>query len=155
MSRSTPFGADAPHDEARTAIESIPPVPWRPRLAAMAEPESTREDLQAAVAARRELGRDYEDAVLDSFLDRVDRSIAARVDARVAERLPAALRSTGQSRGGADPGLVLGLASVVTGIPITAIAGGTSGVEGIIVAWAGISVVNLAHAWGRRLRGGG
>jgi hypothetical protein len=118
----------------------------------MAEPESPREDLQAAVAARRELGRDYEDAVLDSFLDRLDRSIAARVDARVAERVPAVLRNTGEARGRSDAGLVLGVTSLVTGIPITAIAGGTTGVDGILIAWVGISVVNLAHAWGRRLR---
>jgi len=50
------------------------------------EPEPRREDLQAALGARRELGPEYEDAVLDSFLERVDKSIEARVDARVAER---------------------------------------------------------------------
>jgi hypothetical protein len=121
----------------------------------MAEPESSRDDLQAAVAARRELGRDYEDAVLDSFLDRIDRSIAARVDARVAERVPAVLQSTGEQRaGGPDPGLVLGATSVIAGIPITAIAGGTTGLGGIIIAWSGIAAVNVAQAWGRRLRRG-
>jgi hypothetical protein len=121
----------------------------------MAEPESPREDLQAAVAARRELGREYEDAVLDSFLDRLDRSIAARVDARVAERVPAVLQSSGESGSGVkDPGVALGAVSVVAGIPITAISGGTTGLSGIIIAWAGIAAVNIAHAWGRRLRRG-
>jgi hypothetical protein len=154
MSRSTPFRGCAPQGgpDRPAAIDHR----WGsgPRLTGMAEPESSRDDLQAAVAARRELGRDYEDAVLDSFLDRIDRSIAARVDARVAERVPK-VQSTGENRGGADPGLVLGVTSIVAGIPITAISGGTTGIEGILVAWAGIATVNLAHAWGRRLRRGG
>jgi len=118
------------------------------------EPEPRREDLRAALGARRELGPEYEDAVLDSFLERVDKSIEARVDARVAERAGDRGRvARRQSQGGPDSGLVLGIVSLGTGIPITASAGGTAEVRGLVVAWAGISVVNLAHAWGRRRAG--
>lgn len=120
----------------------------------MSEPEPRREDLQAALGARRELGPEYEDAVIDSFLERVDKSIQARVDARVAERAG----DRGQvarrpSQRGTDSGLVLGIVSLCTGIPISGIAGGTGEVRGLVVAWAGIAVVNLAHAWGRRRAG--
>lgn len=119
----------------------------------MPQPEPRREDLQAALGARRELGPEYEDAVLDSFLERVDKSIEARVDARVAERAG----DRGQlarrpSQRGTDSGLVLGIVSLCTGIPITAIAG-AEGLAGVVVAWSGIGVVNLAHAWGRRRAG--
>ena len=119
-------------------------------------PEDTgpkRDDLTAAVAARRELGPDYEDAVLDSFLARLDRQTQERVDAKVAERL-----SSGVSRGAgaparSDPGLTLGIVSLIAGIPVTAITTSASGLAGLIVAWGGIAAVNVAQAWGRRRSG--
>jgi uncharacterized protein YcfJ len=42
------------------------------------------EDVRAAAETHRELGPEYSDAVVASFLDRVDREVAARVDARLA-----------------------------------------------------------------------
>jgi NAD(P)-dependent dehydrogenase (short-subunit alcohol dehydrogenase family) len=42
-----------------------------------------RDDLSAAIGARRELGADYEDAVVDSFVARLDQPIAERVDQRL------------------------------------------------------------------------
>ncbi|HEY9378264.1 MAG TPA: hypothetical protein VIQ02_14365, partial [Jiangellaceae bacterium] len=76
----------------------------------------TRDDLTAAVGARRELGPDYEDAVLDSFLARLNRQVQERVDATVAERS----RRTTLYPGERDPGLTLGIVSVISGIPVTA-----------------------------------
>ncbi|HET9566085.1 MAG TPA: hypothetical protein VFP27_16675, partial [Mycobacterium sp.] len=65
----------------------------------------TRDDLTAAVGARRELGPDYEDAVLDGFLARLDRQMQERVDATVAERSRRATPAQGER----DPGLTLGI----------------------------------------------
>ena len=49
------------------------------------------------------------------------------------------------------PQFALAIVSLGTGIPITAIAGGTGGIAGIVAVWAGIVGVNLAHALtGRR-----
>ncbi|MDP9433224.1 MAG: hypothetical protein M3P91_11060 [Actinomycetota bacterium] len=45
-----------------------------------------REDLQASVAARRELGPEYEAELLDAFLERVDRRIDGHVAHRVGSR---------------------------------------------------------------------
>jgi len=42
------------------------------------------EDIRAAAGAHHELGPEYSDAVVASFLERVDREIAARVDERLA-----------------------------------------------------------------------
>lgn len=116
----------------------------------MAATKSSKQDLQAAVAARRELGGEYEDAVLDSFLERVDDSIDARIERRVAERLG---RRSGSLRkenpadnGAANRSFALGIVSLGTGIPITAVASSQSGVGGLIVAWAGIAAVNAVHA---------
>ncbi len=123
----------------------------------MSERSSDRDELAAAVEARRELGRDYEDAVLDSFLDRLDKSIDARVDARVEAqtrgRLPQpAPAPRPEAKQGQDRQFTLGLVSLGAGIPISAIVG--SGSEGsvgrLLIAWAGIVGVNVAHALSRR-----
>jgi hypothetical protein len=44
------------------------------------------EDIRAAAEVERELGPEYSDAVVAAFLDKVDRAVAARVEARLAER---------------------------------------------------------------------
>jgi hypothetical protein len=111
----------------------------------------TPEEIAAALAARRELGPEYEDAIAASLADRVEREIAARVSAasfppegrREAERAygrPA--RDGGGSR-------AIGIMSLIMGIPVTAIVA-PKGVASIAVAWGGIALVNMAHAFGRR-----
>jgi hypothetical protein len=108
------------------------------------EQNPVRDDLAAAVAARRDLGPDYEDAVLESFLARLDAAVATRVDARVAERTT----TQAADRGAEIRQLALGVASLIFGIPVTAIA--TSNAEGLgalAVSWGGIAAVNAVHAW--------
>jgi hypothetical protein len=46
------------------------------------------EDIRAAAGAHHELGPEYSDAVVASFLAKVDQEIAARVDERVAASRP-------------------------------------------------------------------
>src|SRR6516162_1677910 len=56
----------------------------------MSEPPLSRQDIYAAAAAHDELGPEYSDAVVASFLEKVDREIDARVEARLADtRRPA------------------------------------------------------------------
>ncbi len=43
------------------------------------------EDIRAAAEVYQELGPEYHDAVVAAFLDKVDRAVAARVEARLAE----------------------------------------------------------------------
>lgn len=111
--------------------------------------EDERQELDAAVGARRELGPVYEDAVLESFLAKIDRSIESRVDARLDARrhegAPPPVRS-------GDHQLVLGIVSLGTGIPITAIAGGIGHLGGIVAAWLGIAAVNAAYSATTRRR---
>jgi len=71
-----------PHDKIKTAA--------RERMARTGEPyaEARRQvtaEIRAAAAAHEELGPEYSDAVVASFLDRVEDEIDARVDARMAE----------------------------------------------------------------------
>jgi hypothetical protein len=103
--------------------------------------DELRRDRAASIEARRELGPAYEDELVQSFVDRIDTTIRARVDERV-----------GEDGGGDDDNtfpFVMGLVSLGTGIPITAIASSSGGTEGIVVAWLGIVGVNAAFALGR------
>jgi hypothetical protein len=50
----------------------------------MSDPPLSRQDIYAAAAAHDELGPEYSDAVVTSFLEKVDKEIDARVDARLA-----------------------------------------------------------------------
>jgi hypothetical protein len=110
---------------------------------------STRDELEAALAARRDLGPAYDDALADSFIDKIGQQIEARVDQRLAERGGKGARAHSDEAGQRQ--WVLGIISLGTGIPITAIAGGTTeGVSGILIAWLGIVGVNTAHAWSSR-----
>jgi hypothetical protein len=76
------------------------------------------EDIRAAAEVERELGPEYSDAVVAAFLDKVDRAVAARVEARLAER-HGALPVTRRSR------RVL-LKGVAIGVCATAVVAGTS-----------------------------
>jgi hypothetical protein len=50
----------------------------------MSDPLLSPQEIRAAAAAHDELGPEYSDAVVASFLEKVDREVAARVDVRVA-----------------------------------------------------------------------
>ncbi|MFY9890097.1 MAG: hypothetical protein WAK71_17410 [Streptosporangiaceae bacterium] len=89
----------------------------------MSDSSVTGQDIRAAAEVHGELGPEYGDAVVESFLARIDKQIEARVD----ERLAAVARP----RRPVDParlskfrlafgGLVAG--SAVAGIPLTVLA---------------------------------
>src|ERR687885_1762229 len=103
----------------------------------MAEPRLPRGELETALEARRELGREREPEILDSFLDRIEREIDARVDARLGRR---------GGRPGSDWGFVLlAISSLGIGIGVTgaATAADSSWVAG--VAWVAIVLVNWLY----------
>ena len=52
----------------------------------MSDSPLSRQEIYAAAAVHDELGPEYSDAVVASFLDKVDKEIDARVDARLAGR---------------------------------------------------------------------
>ena len=120
----------------------------------MAPDDPLRADLESTLSVRRELGPDYEPALIEGFLERVDERIAARVDAQMTNHLasrPDLDRREAQaaSQGQPDHAFVLSLASMGMGIPISAISASTAGTTGLLVAWCGIAAVNGAYAWSR------
>ena len=108
------------------------------------EGEIERSEVEAALAARRELGTEYDHAFVEQFAERIEQVVQARAAATV----PAVLQDeeTGSRQ------FVLGIVSLGTGIPITAIAGGIADLPGIITAWLGIVGVNVAHSLASRRR---
>jgi hypothetical protein len=106
------------------------------------EPEEVgRDDVEALLETRRELGPSYDAALVDSFAERVQHAIAQRVDAEVASR--DAARSAQAGAGGRQ--LALGIVSMVAAIPISIVLGLNSW-PAMVVAWIGIVLVNMAHA---------
>ncbi|GII31435.1 hypothetical protein Pmi06nite_48770 [Planotetraspora mira] len=109
--------------------------------------DATRQDLRAIIATRRDLGPDYEDALVDSFLDKLDVEIAARVRSEVAAQTAGIAKDTHR---GKDTTVPVALGSLGIGIPLTAIASSNAGGAGLLLAWAGIICVNVAYALSRR-----
>jgi hypothetical protein len=102
------------------------------------EPLVPREELEAALAARRELGPERETEVVAGFLDQVQRQL----DRRIAERTPVRR----DYRGEEQRRFALALVSVIGGIPLTAISLSIGGVPALLVVWVGIVLVNVAFA---------
>ncbi|MBA4866403.1 hypothetical protein H1V43_34835 [Streptomyces sp. PSKA54] len=116
------------------------------------DPELKKE-LDATLHARRELGEEYESALVDSFLDKVDQRLDAVVDRRVrrhlAEQQMAAARGTHSPGSGDSWGdrFGFGVVSLILAVPLSAIGAGTTGsLSGLMVAWAGIVGVNTVYA---------
>jgi hypothetical protein len=104
--------------------------------------EEIRKDLRAAVAARQELGPDYEPEIIDGFL--------AKLDAHTAHHLATPpIQAPKPSRESDPGGLALAIVSVAAGIPITAIAAAQEGTIAIIICWGGLVGINLARSMSR------
>jgi hypothetical protein len=110
--------------------------------------DEVRKDLRAAVAARQELGPEYEDAIIDSFLERLDARDVQRRAGLPAEAAPRRHPSRENDPGG----LALAIVSIVAAIPITAIAAGMIGPFGVLIAWIGLVSINFARTMSRRIR---
>ncbi|MFJ1600904.1 hypothetical protein [Streptomyces sp. NPDC088261] len=126
------------------------------------DPELKKE-LDATLQARRELGTEYEPALVESFLGKVEQRIDGTVDRRVrrqlAEQQMSAARSSRSPAGpeGFGERFGFGIISLILAVPLSAIASGTAGVKGLIVCWLGIVAVNTVHSshgwpWAARRR---
>lgn len=134
----------------------MPPGPCLPTVAFMtgmdARDAELKKELNASLQARRELGEEYESALVDSFLEKVDQRIDGAVERRVRRQLaehqmtvardarsPKVTDSWGERFG-------FGIVSLVLAVPLSAIGGGVGDLPGLLVAWAGIVGVNVVQA---------
>lgn len=105
-----------------------------------------REDLRATIDARRDLGPDYEAALVDSFVERLDATIAARVRAEVDAYGPRPKKGKKDKDPGGAAMIPAVIGSMALGIPLTAIAGSYAAGIGLVLVWVAIVVINIAAA---------
>ncbi|MCF3134307.1 hypothetical protein [Streptomyces olivochromogenes] len=111
-----------------------------------------KKELDATLQARRELGEEYESALVDSFLEKVDQRIDGAVERRLRRQL--AEQQMQVARGARSPKATdtwgerfgFGIISLVLAIPLSAIGGGIGHLPGLLVAWGGIVGVNAVQA---------
>ncbi|MFF1381774.1 hypothetical protein [Streptomyces sp. NPDC058308] len=123
-----------------------------------------KKELDATLHARRELGEEYDSALVDSFLGKIEQRLDGTVDRRMRRHL--AEQQMVVARGARSPGsdvdswgerFGFGVISLVLAIPLSAIAVANAGLTGLFVSWAGIFGVNAVHSvrgaqFGRRSR---
>ena len=101
----------------------------------MAEPTVDREEIEAAIEARKELGAELEPAVIDSFVERIEKSIVKRDE----QREKALKRQRDHQKE-----MVLGAMGI--SIPLMAIAAIFTGLAGVIAVCVAIAVVAIVSA---------
>ena len=119
----------------------------------MSDSPLTPAEIRAAAEAHEELGPEYSDAVVASFLDKVDRAVAARVDARLAEmRPPAAAPAEQEDRRTLLKGIAIGVC--LSGIALVLVGGNPDErVHRIVWVLMIVAVVCAVGAtWERRQR---
>ncbi|MCX4534673.1 hypothetical protein ACWD4L_21800 [Streptomyces sp. NPDC002596] len=112
-----------------------------------------KKELNATLHARSELGPEYESALIDSFLEKVEQRLDVTLDRRVRRHLGE--QQIKVARGAHTPQPPLGdfgerfgfgIVSLVLAIPLSAIGVANAGIEGLVVAWLGIVGVNAFNA---------
>jgi len=117
--------------------------------------QRAREDIAAAAAVRRDLGRDYDDALAESLVERIGTEIDKRIDARLVDVdvRPARrrrLRAPGQPGQPGRPSwdvIILALGSMMIGaISANAILNSGRGGATVGLIWLVILIINIAYA---------
>jgi len=128
--------------------------------AGMGDSRLSPDEIRAAAEVHNELGPDYRDAVVESFLAKIDKEVGARIDAQLAATRPAPARTP-------DPAVLdrkrSQLGAMAAGSVLAALASGaavewsiaypgSSPVKALATVWAILAVVYIAYAWRLRRR---
>jgi len=122
--------------------------------------QATRDDIAAAAAAHRELGRDYDAAVAEGLVDRIGAEIDKRIDARLSSprsdsRSPVEFSRPGKTQAmWIGAGVGAGLTGIVAVLANAANTGTNSGavVTAVIWVWVILSIAAAGTAVVRRYR---
>jgi small-conductance mechanosensitive channel len=101
----------------------------------VSKPAVERDDVQAAIEARKELGAELEPAVIDSFVERIEQRLVEREE--LTEKALKRKRDHQKE-------MVLGAMGI--SIPLMAIAAIFTGLAGVIAVCAAIAVVAIVAA---------
>ncbi|GGS69836.1 hypothetical protein ACFFV7_17455 [Nonomuraea spiralis] len=104
---------------------------------------TTGDELKAAVSARRDLGPDFEDALVESFLDKVGQEVDRRVDERLATTAPRAKAPVSRSSEGQRLALAIVSLSLGTLSTIALAFAGGGRMAALVPIWVGIIIVNV------------
>ncbi|WP_093248689.1 hypothetical protein [Tessaracoccus oleiagri] len=107
--------------------------------------DMNRDDIEAVLAVRQEKGAEIEPALVDSMARRIEETVRRRYEAEVAQRD----RADKASSSGQGARVAVAITSLVLAIPLTAITAEITGLAGMLVAWIGIVLVNMAMAMRR------
>jgi len=125
----------------------------------MSDSRPSAQDIRAAAEVHRELGPDYGDAVVESFLARIDKHIEARVEQRLASTARPVRRPVDPVRMSKYRAALAGAAggTVVAGAPLTFVALSLTrqfgvGTAPLIVIWVVLLAVYGLAAYRLRRR---
>jgi len=109
----------------------------------MVDNELERSEIEAVLETRRELGQQYDVALVDGFAERIERA----VEERVSEELATFRRSDTVVASAGPRQLALGIVSLVACIPICIPLGLQEKYPALLIVLMAIVAVNYAHAW--------
>jgi hypothetical protein len=101
----------------------------------VSEPTVPREELEAAIEARKELGAELEPAVIDGFVERIER--------RLAERGTESQKAL-KARRDHQRDLILGAMGI--SVPMILFAGIFAGLPGVVAVCAALAVIAIVTA---------
>ncbi|MEU4354872.1 hypothetical protein [Streptomyces virginiae] len=113
-----------------------------------AHAQELKKELDATLKARRELGPEYEAALVDSFVEKVDTQLRRRL---AEERLSHARGESPYAAAGPPEGnfgerFGFAVITLVLAVPLSAVGAAQTGFKGLVVAWVGVLGVNFIHA---------
>jgi hypothetical protein len=117
------------------ALLSLRPGPLVRKIGGVSERTIPRDELTAAIEARKELGADLEPAVIDAFVERIER----RLETRSGESEQSLKRKRDHQRE-----MVLGAMGI--SVPLLAIAAIFTGLPGVIAVCAALAVIAITAA---------
>jgi predicted ArsR family transcriptional regulator len=126
----------------------------------MGDSSLSPDEIRAAAAVHDELGPDYHEAVVESFLEKIDQEVGARIDARLAATRQAETSAADRAlldRKRAQLGAMAAgsaLAAVASGAAVawSVHYPGSSPAKALALVWAILAVVYIAYAWRLRRR---
>ena len=126
----------------------------------MSDPGLSPDEVRAVAEVHNELGPEYQDAVVESFLEKIDKRVGDRIDAHLAATRQAGTRKS-------DPALLelkrAQFGAMVAGTVVGALGSGlaiewsihypgSSPVKALTVVWAIIALVYIVYGWRLRRR---
>ncbi len=118
------------------------------------------DEIRAAAQVHNELGPEYRDAVVESFLEKVDRQVSNRIDAQLAALRPPAIPASDRilmdrkrsQLGAMAAGSVLTALASGAAVAWSVHYPGSSPVKALGLVWAILAVAYIAYAWRLRRR---